>query len=149
MWVIWLHPEACLWSKYPTSNILILMTLIIHQPDSCKYLSAFELFWLDFIYIQQKESVYSDWWEKNLMETDSEKGMWHIIFWIFMSDLVFFWNFSFSFPNNHRIIFGQSAATSARYPASILLFPVSLWTIVSDCLRYGRDGRKVQNNLRK
>ena len=51
--------------------------------------------------------------------------------------------------SNDHVIFGPSPRTSARYPASILLFPVSLWTIVSDCLRYGRDGRKVQNNLRK
>ena len=35
------------------------MTWVIHQPGNCNDLSAFELFWLDFIY-QQKESVYLD-----------------------------------------------------------------------------------------
>ena len=41
------------------------MTLIIHQPDSCNDLSAFELLWLDFIY-HQTECVLR--MEKNLMD---------------------------------------------------------------------------------
>ena len=49
----------------PQANILIFLTLIIHQPDSCNDLSAFELLWLDFIY-HQTECVLR--MEKNLMD---------------------------------------------------------------------------------
>ena len=60
----------------PQANIF--MTLIIHQPDSCNDLSAFELLWLDFIY---QQTVCT----QNGEELDggcgnSEKGIWKIIF---------------------------------------------------------------------